>query len=291
MSLAAPDLFDILLGLFDELGELKYGVATGGTTTTLVDSGIGGSNDDWNGGTVFVVAAGAAAPEGEFAEVTDYVAADGTLTVPSSGINGLSAAPAALDEYALASKKYPIDKARGLVNRALVRMGAIPATDETLTAATSTTEYTIPAVARWGLRRVYIAQSSTSDNERWVEQTTWRPENGVLIFRRQPIAGTIKLVYMKPHDRLEDHDDTLDANVALNRAIAEAFYIATTDPLRRIEGPGAAIQRQLDDAEKELRLARGRYPIWDPGTPFKPILSGRKGKRRRRRERYGSFYT
>lgn len=291
MSLAAPDLNDILLRLFDDLGELKYGIATGGSSTTLVDSGIGGSNDDWNGGTVFVVKAGAAAPEGEFAEVTDYVGADGTLTVPSTGINGLSAAPAALDEYALASKKYPLDKARGLVNRGLVRMGGIPKTDVTLTAAANTTKYTIPAAARAELRRVYIDQSATSNNERPIEQTTWRQEGSALIFRRQPPTGTITLVYMGPHDRLVDHDDALDANVPLNRAVAEAFYVATVDRIRRIEGPSAAIKRQMDDAKEELDFARRKYPIWDAGTPFKPILSGRKGKRRRRRERYGSFYT
>ena len=79
MSLAAPTLFDILLRLFDDLGEMKYGIATGGSTTTLVDSGIGGKDDDWKGGTVFVVTAGAAVPEGEFAEVTGYATATGTL--------------------------------------------------------------------------------------------------------------------------------------------------------------------------------------------------------------------
>jgi hypothetical protein len=168
-------------------------------------------------------------------------------------------------------------------------MGAIPATDETLTAAGSTTEYTIPAAARWGLRRVYIAQSSAASNERWVEQTTWRQEDSILIFRRQPSSGTIKLVYMKPHDRLEEHSAKLDASVALNRIVAEAFYLATIDRVRRIEGPSGAIKRQLDDAKEELDLARRTYPIFDPGTPFKPILSGRKGKRRR--GRYGSYYT
>ncbi|GAG03711.1 unnamed protein product, partial [marine sediment metagenome] len=80
MSLAAPNLNDILLNLFDELGELKYGVATGGSVTTLADTGILGSDDDWNQGTVFVVEADGEAPEGEFAEVTDYTTADGVLT-------------------------------------------------------------------------------------------------------------------------------------------------------------------------------------------------------------------
>ena len=291
MSLAAPNLNDILLRLFDDLGELqKYGIATGGSSTTLADTGLGGSDDDWNGGTVFVVEADGAAPEGQFAEVTDYTTADGVLTFGSTGINGITAAPAALDEYALASDKYHLDKMRSFVNRGLVRMGDIPNTDETLTTAASTTEYTIPAAARWGLRRVYVAQYATASNERWVENTTWRQEASILIFRRQPpVSKTIKLVYMGPHSRLAAYSDTLDANVALNRAVAEAYYVALTDPLSTLEDPLS--QRQLQEAKDELNRMRGVYPIWDPGSPFKPILSGRKGKRQRRRERYGSFYT
>lgn len=290
MSLAAPNLNDILFRLFDDIGELqKFGVATGGSSTTLADTGLGGSDDDWNGGTVFVIEADAAAPEGEFAEVTDYTTADGVLTFASSGINGISAAPEAGDEYALSSDKYYLDKMRGFVNRALVRMGGIPKTDVTLTAAANTTKYTIPAAARGGLRRVYINQSSTSNNERPIEQTTWRQEDNSLIFRRQPPTGTITLVYMGPHARLTAYSDTLDANVALNRIVAEALYVARTDPLSTLEGPLS--QRELQEVKDELDWARMVYPIWDPGTPFKPILSGRKGKRQRRRERYGSFYT
>ena len=290
MSLAAPNLNDILLRLFDDLGELqKFGIATGGSSTTLADTGLGGSDGDWNGATVFVIEADGAAPEGQYAEVTTYTTADGVLTFPSSGINGITAAPAADDEYALASDKFHLDKMRGFVNRALVRMGDVPKTDTTLTAASGTTKYTIPTAARWGLRRVYINQSSTSNNERPVEMTTWRQEGGSLIFRHQPHAGTITLVYMGPHDRLAAYSDTLNADVALNRAVAEAFFVARTDPLSVLEE--ALSQKQLQDAKEELDRMRKVYPIWDPGTPFKPILSGRKGKRQRRRERYGSFHT
>jgi len=283
MSLAAPNLYDILLGLFDELGELKYGVATGGSATTLVDSGIGGADNDWNGGTAFMTKAGSAAPEGEMAEVTDYATATGTLTVT------FSSAPAAADEYALASSTYPLDKAKGLVSRGLARMGGIPKTDTSLTASSGTTKYTIPAAARAELRRVYINQSSTSNAERPVEMTSWRQESSALIFKRQPHAGTITLVYMGPHDRMTVYSDLLDANVPLNRAIAEVFYLATVDKLRGLDGPAAKIKRQMDDAKEELDTVRRKYPIWDPGKPFKPIVAGRKGKRRGRRK-YGKFY-
>lgn len=293
MSLAAPNLYDILLRVYDELGELRYGIATGGSSTTLVDSGIGGSNDDWNQGTVFIVEADAAAPEGEYAEVTDYVSSGGTLTFSSTGIDGISSAPASGDEYALASDDFPIDKMRGMVNRSLVRMADIPFTDETLTTAANTKEYAIPAAARQGLRRVYIAQTTTADNEGWVEMFNWRQELGVLIFRQQPVTGkTIKLVRMGPHSRLAANTDTLDALVPLNRIVAEVFYLATVTRVRRLDGgggPGALLARQLVDARVDLAEARKRWPIWDPGTPFKPILSGRRGRNRRRRAAYGPW--
>ena len=293
MSLAAPNLFDIISGLFDELGGLKYGIATGGSSTTLVDSGIGGSNDDWNLGTLLIVEADGAAPEGEFAEVTDYVSSGGTLTFSSSGIDGLSSAPASGDEYALISDDYTLDNLRGIINRGLVRMGDIPNEDESLTTAATTKEYTLPAATRQGIRRVYLSQVATANNEGWKEMFNWRPEGTQLIFRQQPeTAKTIKIRYMGPHTRLAANSDTLNAYVPLNRAVAEAFYLATVAKVRRLEtagGPGAAIRRQLDDATLDLDTARRRWPIMDPGTPFKPILSGKRGRASRRRAAYGPW--
>ena len=292
MSLAAPNLYDILLRVYDELGELRYGLATGGSSTTLVDSGLGGANDDWNQGTVFVVEADAAAPEGEYAEVTDYVSSSGTLTFASSGIDGISSAPASDDEYALASDDYPLDKMRGLVNRALVRMGYVPTVVETLTTEANRKEY--PVGRTEGIRRVYISQVSTANNEGWVEMFNWRQELNVLIFRRQPPTGeTIKFVDMSSHSRLAANSDTLNDEVPLNRIVAETFYLATVERVRRLEGsggPGVAMQRQLNEARQDLDLARRRWPIWDPGTPFKPILSGKKGRTQRRRQAYGNFF-
>lgn len=291
MSLSAPTLFDILLGLLNELGEVRYGLATGGSSTTLLDSGLGGSDDDWNQGTVFVTEADASPPEGEYAEVTNYGASTGTLTFSSSGIDGIGAAPASGDEYALASKVYPLDKMRGIVNRALVRMGDIPSTDQSLTTAANQKEYIIPAATRQGLRRVYHSQVSTVNNEGWREMTAWRQENDTLIHRLQPETGKIiKLLYMGPHTRLADNSDTLSSYVPLNRVIAEAFYLSTVSTVRRVGGGSLQLKRQLDDAREDLDMARRRWPIWDPGTPFKPILSGRKNRGLRRRAAYGRFY-
>lgn len=291
MSLAAPNLYDILLRVHDELGGLKYGLATGGSATTLVDSGLGGSDDDWNDGTVFIVEADAAAPEGEFAEITDYAAGTGTLTFSSSGINGISSAPASADEYALASSKYKLDKMRGVINRALSGL-LIPATDETLTTAANQKEYTIPAVANDALRRVYIAQTSTAGNEGWVEMFNWRQVIFDLIFSSQPPVGkTIKLEYMNPHTRLAAYSDTLSNFVPLNRIVAEVYFLADVERIRRKGGRSVSMKRKLDDAKVDLEAARRRWTIRDPGTPFKPILSGKRGRNQRRRQAYGPWVS
>ena len=290
MSLGAPNLKDILLGVYDELGELRYGVATGGSSTTLVDSGLGGADDDWNQGTVFVVEADGAAPEGEYAEVTDYAESTGTLTFSSTGIDGISSAPAADDEYALASKDYPLDKMRGMVNRSLSKL-FVETTDESLTTVANQKEYAFPAVAVDTMRRVYIAQISTANNEGWVAMSGWYQEGNTLIFRRQPVTGKIiKLVYMAAQSRLAANSDTLSNLIPLNRIIAETFYLATTDRIRRIEGGGRSLERQMADARLDRDEARRRWPILDPGKPFKPILSGRKGRSQRRRQAYGNFF-
>lgn len=52
--------------------------ATGGTTTTLVDSGIAGSDDDWNGALLYIYEGTNA---GAVRTVKDYTAASGTFTV------------------------------------------------------------------------------------------------------------------------------------------------------------------------------------------------------------------
>ena len=292
MSLAAPTLFDILLRAYDDLGELRYGIATGGSGTTLVDSGLGGADDDWNQGTVLIVEADGAAPEGEYAEVTDYVSSSGTLTFSSSGIDGISAAPASADEYALAGSEFPLDKMRGMVNRVLSRLTA-PITNESLTTAANTKEYTIPGVAVKALRRVYISQVSTVNNEGWVEMSNWRQEASVLIFREQPVTGqTIKLVYMGLHSRLAANSDTLLQEVPLDRVIAETYYLAMVDRIRRRETGGGERRGLMDELRFDLNRAQKMWPILDPGRPFKPVLSGKRGRGRhgRHRQAYGRFF-
>ena len=287
MTASVPTLFDIVLGTLDELGQVIYGTATGGSTTTLIDTDFDEEDDDvYNKGTAFItydLAGAGGAPENEFAEVTDYENSTGTLTTV------WTVAPVSGDHYALAMPDWTLDEIIGLVNRALVRMGPVPQEDTSLTTAASTTEYTLPAAVRGGLRRVYMDLYTAGVDSRPQQLTDWVPPTGTILrFRTQPASGnTLTLVYMAPHAAMNVATDTLSNYVPLRRIIAETAFLALRASARR--GADDNIKMAFNDAANEVELARKTFPIYDPGTPFKPILKGkRKGDRRRK---YGQYYT
>ena len=292
MSATTPTLYDIMLGAFDELCQLVSGVATGGSTTTLVDSGLKGRDDDWVRGTAFLTydAAGAgAAPEGQFSEVTSYARATGTLTTV------WTAAPASGDYYSIATKRWGTDDMRQIVNRALVRMGDIAKVDVSLTTASATSEYSLPAAAKGKLRRVYLQRNTTADNEEPEEMTDWYVENDILIFRRRPESGKVlRLVSMGPHARLNAYGDALDPSVHINRIVAEAAYVALRLEKRQTQGEDRSQIQDLNDAAEHRDAMRKAHPLLDPGTPFKPLLhpdNTRRKNRRWSRRRHGGEYV
>jgi len=85
------------------------GTADGaGSTTTLIDSTLGGSDDDWVG---YTLRCTSGTNDGEAYIVTDYVAASGTLTVGTA----FTAATASLDTYALHTEyEYDADGGAGV---------------------------------------------------------------------------------------------------------------------------------------------------------------------------------
>lgn len=288
MSLLAPTLSDVMLGTFDELGQLVSGVCTGGSGTTLIDSGLKGKDDSWNGGSAFITydaGAAAAAPEGEFAEITDYARGSGTVTAD------FSADVAASDHYALASNRWSARDMIAIINRATRRLGAIPKVDVSLTTAAAQTEYTLPAGFR-NVRRVFRHTSTGTDNEQPVKMSDWYEENNVLIFRRQPPSGyVLRLVAKGLASPMPLYSSTLDTAIALERAIAESAYHALRFLIRRTEGEDRSLMSDANDAAAFRDEMRGEWPIKIPLAQYKPMLMPRQGSRRRRRTTYGPYLT
>ena len=271
-------LKDVMKDSLLRIGELHNGTATGGSATTLVDSGLKGRDEDWQYGTLFIDSAGSAAPEGEFAEVTAYTRSSGTLTVAASA---LTVAPAATDEYSVSSPRFPMDVVKQQVNFALRQLGEIPLEDETLSTVASQTEYTLPSgVSDRNLAQVLVSQLSTSGDRRKRQLLDWyaRPD-GILVFRSQPDSGMeITLMYMGAHPALTAYGSTLSEFVHTELASSATAYWLLKQKKRRTAGVSAEQVDELNDAAVDFMNAKKMYPIPRLAKPWKPILT-RKGER------------
>jgi hypothetical protein len=221
--------FDVMLGVARQAGPLIEGVATGGGTTSIADTALTSVpeatiDDTFNKGAAFLItdAGGVgAAPEGEIARVTDYVAATGTLTVAT-----FTAAVAAGDLYGVTA--IPHYLLLQTINNALRDLGGLPAIDTSLTTAAAQREYTIPAAAKKDLRQVWIQQSTTRPYDFEMDHY-WRvvPNQSTydLEFKYQPASGyTIRLVYCAPHAAIVSGATAIADAVPLEYAVWRSCY-------------------------------------------------------------------
>lgn len=127
----APSLFFATFRTALALGAVTEGLATGGSTTTLIDTvNLTQADDFWNGGTVFITnnASGAGSPEEKYAQVTDFVNSTNTATL---GVYSL-AAIASGDRYGIATSKYPLQILISNVNAALLGAGNTRTSEATI---------------------------------------------------------------------------------------------------------------------------------------------------------------
>lgn len=135
------------LELARAVGRIQVGIATGGTTTTLVDTnGLARytENDALKGALLYIASAGSAAPEGEARRITGYTASTNTLTVEYA----FTAAPAASDTYHIYKAPLSLEEWDQAINDAI--KGAWPELVEPATEDVSPTgaySYSLSAAA------------------------------------------------------------------------------------------------------------------------------------------------
>jgi len=223
------DLFTFTYALASLLGGLRTGVVNSGSTTTIVDATRRKENDDYfNEGTIWVLydaGGAAAAPEGEFAIVSDFVQSTGTLT-----FEAITAAVAANDRYAVAPAYYPLDMMIEKINLALSNINVVVEDTTSLDTVAGQTEYDLPAaVLRGDLRRVYIQSTSDSDDNRWSELGDWDLKVGttgnvdtLIIPPGYPSGKDLRLVYIKRHDPVWFNTSAINEAVHRDRVIYRA---------------------------------------------------------------------
>lgn len=221
------NLFDLTLDLARLLEIVAEGVATGGNTTTIVDTVERTQDDDyWNGGAAWITydSAGAgAAPQGEYGYISDFANSTKTITLRDA----LTAAVASGDRYAVSTPRYPLYILIQKINEVL---NVIEKTDtSTVTIASDQLEYSLPTDCM-NLKQVWI-QTNSDDSDAngwevihdWYEQKTATGTANLLVLRRQFSAShAVKLVYEPYHATLRVAADKLDEGINAKQVVHDA---------------------------------------------------------------------
>ncbi len=286
--MAALLLTHILQAVYQSLGELNMSKATGGTTTTVVDSILINQSRDnvWKEGTLFIVrdAAGASAlPEGQFQRVSAYANSTGTFTVDTA----FTTAPAAGDLYGVASAYYPLQQVVRAVNEALTDMGDVDLVDTaTLDVDSTKTEYT--AAVAWKRARPYRIDvqtfTGTADSQ-WqkYEDWEWVPaaagSTGVIIFPDYlyPTGYGIRVWYRDKHPAVNDYSDAIHETFDPETIKIAAKVKALEWQNGRSQGSDEAVLQSLNAAGQALANRKVTNPQWRTKRGPKLMIVGGAG--------------
>lgn len=212
---------NLVQNIYNELGQVDptFGLftATGGSATTFINTNFANyenppETDAFKNYLAIVVrdAGGASAsPEGKWSLVSAY--ADGTQT---GTIATVTDAIASGDTIMLAKQdKFPLQQVLFSINRGLESLGDLPANSNTsLTAVTSTEEYSIPVAVKRGLKQVWVNDGNYY-NKVYDYRTELAAGDTAATLFLCGYSGTIKLVYDGIHANVNAYSDVINEYV------------------------------------------------------------------------------
>jgi len=136
--------YDLIKDLANHVGDVRNSLATGGSTTTLVDTTLIEPNDYYNGGTLLIDQATPVA-----VRITDFASTTGTFT-----FSAITTAVVSDIGYTAVHSRFPLDVLKRSINMALADIGDVMAVDETLTLVADQERYTLPTGVTEDIRRV-----------------------------------------------------------------------------------------------------------------------------------------
>jgi hypothetical protein len=263
----ALTLSKVMARAWREMGFSIDILATGGSTTTIIDTNSQYTADDSNvGGTALVVrddGGAGVAPEGEFKRISDYVASTKTFTVASA----FSAAVAANDSILLATPRIRLPQMIQAVNDGLANLGTISLVDTSLSLSAGTFEYNLPV----GLKISELKDILVYDGSQYISvigYVDYFPaapgSTGILRFRETPYTDTLRVVYEGVHPTLAAYSDKVSETIQEELAVAAAIDKALTWYVskRGDSALGTFTVQRWNDAKQTLGNQKVDKPIY-----------------------------
>lgn len=231
------------------MGVVTEGTATGGSTTTLVDTGLDHPAGYFEGGTLWALSGN---NSGLCQKVTSFM--EGTLTFGTT----LSTPIASGDNYAVATPEFPKYKLKQAVLHVL-RFSPILKTDDTTVVTADTEEYALPTGVS-NIKRIEAAAESSAPYN-FVPLYSWRERNGKVIFNPAPsnTGNILRIWYEGAHGEIAESGTILDS-VDINWLKWSAAAFLYRDSITRIKKDDPVRVDLLNEAklmeETAIRTAR-----------------------------------
>lgn len=265
-------VWEALRDYYLSTGQLIVGkVTTGASTSIITDSKLSLTADAIIGGTLFMLKADGAIPEGEFQRIDDNTT--NTITIDTV----LSAVTTAGDTYGYTSNEFPTAALYMFVNRALQKLGRFPAKDTSITTAGEQTEYTFPVAIKKGdvMGVYYQGKLGDSNDNRWIKIPDFdlepsTPGNTSLIILRQlPTSRTIKIEYKGLHGEVTAFDDEIDESIhtdLMNAALMNIFASARSEGALHSQDD---FNTGFNKSQAELKDTKRDWKPWKPSEKAK----------------------
>ena len=264
VSNAGHTMFEAVLETARLVGGYRSGKATGGSSTTIVDSKRPEGDDYYNEGTALLIQDAGGDSIAEWGRVSDYVQSTGTATVDTSFITACASGSV----YALVPAITP-DEIVTAINIAL-RGIEYTAWDRTsLDVVSGQTEYTLPTDIMSGdLLEVWIPTTDDSDDNRATKIYGWRVErtaagtgDTLILPSGMTVDQDIWLHYKVRHVPLYDPVDAIHDEIPLNLIIYKAAASILLERHGQNTGDKTLVDRfnYLQDMAKDMERQHAIY--------------------------------
>lgn len=260
-------LTHLLQDVWFRLGQMKRWSVTGGDLDSIINTAWAGveeliyEDDDpalIYGTAVVIKSTDGAAPEGEFARITNYDSASQTIDH-----DGFTTAVGSGDKIGIAAPAFPLEDMIEAANIAIVRLGELEVPDTSITATPGVYEYTLPAAIR---AKPLAVNSRASSNEVWKPVQGWgvipatAGSNWTLVLPTD-FDSNIQIVYRAHHPKLSAYDsdilDTIHPELATCAVVAEALQWYNN----QVGGSNQYFLQRENKALQDLESAMVRFPI------------------------------
>ncbi len=277
-------LFNLLMKSYERLGQLKTSVATGGGTTSVVDStqttarNARFSNDKRDGVIFIPRTTDGLAPEGEYSLISAFAPATGTYTIAT-----LTAAVGAGDIYSWAGKLFPLYTMVELANSALQDIGDVVTVDTTtLDTDTGDTEYSVSTDWKRRVIRVWYQTNADSNDNQWSEFHNWEQvvaapgSAGKLILSDYPASGSmdIKVEYLGPHPEVSVCTSVISEAIDPELVIRALVARASSWRNRKLQGSDPMAIQFENKFEAEYSDRKRTHPAPRPEKKSKLFIFG-----------------